>query len=498
MKNNNSSLQAWLPTTPWFFALGVLFWFSSLSVFNMGIDQEIALFNMDKTPWLEQGRWVAFLLSKYIYTQQVLFFFPHLIFILSCIGAYFLILNAYAIGTEHKKEALFLFPLFCAHPFWYLINEFYANIAATSTGLLCCAAALWCYQSQHPINNSLRLGAQAILLAVAIGSYQAFLFLACVLYLGTLFFTTEKNSPSRFFIQLVKIALLLGVGLVLYQLIQKTLLWRYNAHTYYLGNFFNPDHVIEHFHSIMETIFKGIKNTYLGNSLVYRYSLWAYGVLFALGLLVFLIKNPQALAIKLLLVLMMCLAPFSLNFLSGQFYYTMPLRTFIAVPFVAWLFTWFALSCFKSSHLKTLILGLALIGNLQLLHIHANYSSARIALIKHDEATALRVLDRIGELLPAGYSDTTYTLDVNGPLPYQSPYETVISSVTAGSFFTWDDGNPYRLMLYFKLLDSNLHLVNADPAQRDSLKPLYADMPVWPAPGSVRVHEGVILVRFGE
>lgn len=497
MQNNNSTLRAWLPSAPWLFALGFLFWFSSLSLFNLGIDQEIALFRTDQTAWLQQGRWVTFLIAHYLYPQQVLYFFPHVLFILSSIGAYVLILNAYAISTQYKKEALFLFPLFCAHPFWYLINEFYANIAATSLGLFCTAAAVWLYQLPATrLSNYIKIPLQVLLIAIAIGTYQSFLFLAFVFYVGTLLFTTEKPTLRCTLKQLLCIGLYMVAGVILYQIIQKSLQSIYDAPTTYLNLFINLEQYKEHSRYILNTIFKGIQDSYLGAPKVYRYSLAGYGVLFVLGVLCYLIKGPQTFLSKLGLILIILVSPFSLNFLSGQFYYTMPLRTFVAVPFVAWLFAWIAISSFQNKRLKTLLLALVFCANIQLLHVHSAYSSARIAVMKHDNITATLLLNRINELLPVNDTQHSYTLDVHGGLPYQSPYKHIIHSVSVGSFFNWDDGNAVRISAYLHYLNSNLNLEASTPAQHQNLLPIYQSMPTWPAPGSVQLHGQTILVKF--
>lgn len=498
MQNNNSTLQAWLPTAPWLFALGFLFWFSSLSVFNLGIDQETALFRTDHTAWLQQGRWATFLIAHFIYPQQVLYFFPHVLFILSSLSAYILVLSAYNISTKYKKEALFLFPLFCAHPFWYLLNEFYANIAATSVGLLCTAAALWLYQL--PLSNRLahycKIGLQIVLIAIAIGCYQSFLFLVCALYVGTLFFTPTKPPVLKVAKQLVGIGFYLLGGVLLYQLIQKTLQMVYDAPTSYLNLFINLAQYKEHYHYILSTIFNGIKHSYFGSPLVYQYSLVGYGLLFMLGLICYVLKGHQALISKVVLLVILLISPFSLNFLSGQFYYTMPLRTFVAVPFVAWLFAWFALTAFHNKYLHYLLLSLIVAANLQLLHIHSAYSSARIAVINHDKVTATLLLNRINEILPASGTQHQYILDIHGPLGYHTPYKHLIHSVSMGSFFNWDDGNAIRISSYLRYLNSNLQLEPSTPEQHQALLPLYESMPSWPALGSVQLHGHTLLVKF--
>lgn len=497
--NSTKNLQKWLPYTHWLFIIGCLCWFSSLSIFNLGIDQEFALFRTDQMVWLNQGRWVNFLISQYIYTQPVLYFFPHLFFIGCAVIAYLFILDSVSIPATQYKKALLLFPLFCAHPFWFFINEFYANIIPTSLGLLCSAFAVWLYSKELPLSKISKISAQLIALSIAIGAYQAFLFVAFALYIGVILWQMHSHSLKHNVLRLLQALGIIALSLVANYGFQYLLFIIYSAEPEYTNQFLHLHLVLEDPVPILKSILTGIKNSYWGEEAVYTSSLFGYGLIMIIGIISLLKTMPRSMRWFGLIVLAgWLISPFSLNFLSGAFAYTMPFRTFLAVPIVMFFVGLTALMHIKNSKWLALCISLTLIGNVQILHAHSRYTSAKLLLIQHDQQVAAQLMHRIYALIPDFQASKPYNLDVLGGISYFPPYSNVISSATNGSFFNWDDGNPYRIIYYLQALGFRGLTVNPNYEQRASLRPLYNDMPVWPAQGSVKVQNNTILVKFAD
>ena len=78
-----------------------------------------------------------------------------------------------------------------------------------------------------------------------------------------------------------------------------------------------------------------------------------------------------------------------------------------------------------------------------------------------------------------------------GPMVLERP--TVL---LGESFVEWTRDYPGRIALFMNLMGFYQYQI-LDDAERARLKPQYADMPVWPRPGSIRVIDGVVLVRLG-
>ena len=61
-------------------AIFALFYFSELAGFSLSIDEERALFRTDPAIWMEQGRWLAYLIERFVLPPPVLPFFPLFVF----------------------------------------------------------------------------------------------------------------------------------------------------------------------------------------------------------------------------------------------------------------------------------------------------------------------------------------------------------------------------------------------------------------------------------
>ena len=65
------------------------------------------------------------------------------------------------------------------------------------------------------------------------------------------------------------------------------------------------------------------------------------------------------------------------------------------------------------------------------------------------------------------------------------------------SFFEWDQGHPVRMVLYMKMM--GLYWYEwVSPEEKAALQSAYADMPVWPRSGSVRLVDGIVAVKLSE
>ena len=66
-----------------------------------------------------------------------------------------------------------------------------------------------------------------------------------------------------------------------------------------------------------------------------------------------------------------------------------------------------------------------------------------------------------------------------------------------GSFFDWDGGNLLRMVTYMKVMGyQNINMLGE--AERRRVTPLFAEMPVWPAAGSVRKVDDGYLVKLSQ
>ena len=67
----------------------------------------------------------------------------------------------------------------------------------------------------------------------------------------------------------------------------------------------------------------------------------------------------------------------------------------------------------------------------------------------------------------------------------------------SASFFDWDDGNANRMIKYMQLIGFR-NVFPLQPSDRIALTPKFKDMPAWPALGSIRLENGIYLIKLSE
>lgn len=496
---NNKNLHEWLRFSPWLLLAGLLFWFGSLTTFNLGIDQEFALYRTDERVWISQGRWVIFFLTQYIYSQPVISYLPHLLFITLLTFSYVLILDAFAIDPKKKWLALVGAGLFIAHPIWYFIAEFYTNIVPTGLGIFSCSLALWLY-SQQEKTTPLGIIAQLALIVFALGSYQAFILAMAAMYFAFLvhLFIKTRLTLKQLLIKVASTVCYLLLALVVNQVFLQLLYKIYDVAPSYVNNLLNTQAIFSDFFAIAHSVSTGGLSLYVGSADLYGSSLVFIGIAFVIG---FMVLAVEALKKKKLLMSVALLAasaaiPLSLHGAAAGFWH-MPLRATIALPFIAWFIGTYALFNLKNHYAKTAMVVLLCLANLQLLNVHATYSSAKQLTLDYDQRIAGLLFNDITTLLPDYNFKEIQPLSVKGGLSYQSPYGHVPTTAITGSFFWWDGGSAPRISYYLRSIGlPGLEAVT--PQQDELLQPYYENMPIWPAHGSIQLHEGALLIRLGE
>ena len=78
-----------------------------------------------------------------------------------------------------------------------------------------------------------------------------------------------------------------------------------------------------------------------------------------------------------------------------------------------------------------------------------------------------------------------------------SVYPLVYTTTSGASFFEWDDGNPLRMVRYMNLVGYPQYVPVAID-QRPRFASVYQEMPIWPMEGSVKLLDGVVLVKLSE
>lgn len=193
--------------------------------------------------------------------------------------------------------------------------------------------------------------------------------------------------------------------------------------------------------------------------------------------------------ISLLLILLFC--PFILMYINGE---VLPARTMMAFPLLLAMLWWLVYRQLNLSGRKILlILAFALFITNTGITTRLFYSSW--VSWQADRDMANRIYDRICNLdLP----DNGQPVKVAFIGKYDREENNLFlkSDIFGASFFAWDDGNPVRMLFFFKTIGIN----NISLFPKEKIKANFADtipkLPCWPYKGSVCLYKNVVIVKL--
>jgi|GEM_PF-1606111 len=495
--------------------LGIFLFFNfyQLSHFSISIDDEFAIMSPFPEVWIAQGRFINFLFEKYLIQRPVMPFVPLAVFGVLVVGGYIFLLKSLRVPTA--GSAFLFFPIFCAFPTWSLLTAFQANTPPAGLAVLACGYASWLFRQRCEQDDlSLSRSAPSALIimiagAVATGCYQSFLlFFAITLLLPLLALAREGRSVVRLGQDLRRALLLLIAAGAVYAGVQRLFFsWLMTSEA---GAKLNADYILGYvrFEALLTsplTVLRQLLNealaVYLGGNLVYGMAAPAFALLtlFVVAASVWSgwrrwgARGVIAAAIGSAIVLTL---PFGLNPMSGGL---MPFRSLVGVPVALT-----GLGLIGFSVLPTWgrrVGGLVLIASLlTMLQIEGRYNATRSLVALQDQQLASALARRIAVLVGPLSLKYPVKVDVFGWRTPSLPYARADGSTIGASFFEWDQGNPYRITAYMRLLGYNVVTLSSEErlADAERLK-RFLRMPAWPAPDSVQQESnGTILIKLSE
>jgi uncharacterized membrane protein len=497
-----------LKKLPLLIIIACLFWILSLVTYSISIDDEFAAIRKGYTIWLEQGRWSVYLLTKYILPQPVIPFLPHFIFCISLSSSYLIILRAHLIKLDWKS--VLLFPVFMAFPIWYYISEFYANLLAASLGITLCSIALLVFRScLHQLDRQnlkakvfIQLSVfQVVLLTIAIGAYQSYLFAFLSMGFGLILIRYVQNAHINLPIlsqQVMYLILILLISLGLYKITLYLFQVGLGVHTTYVDGFIDTRLIIDRPWSVIESTVREAMKIYAGSSDIYGVSIGASGLLMLLGVISFYnsVRGWKRQAVVLILIVGCISVPFVLNLLAGGAT-KMPYRSLVAIPYVIWLFAAATIYINRNLVIKFVACILTVISAFQLINAHSTYSAVSQLTLEHDKLLAAEIYQKIILKLPSDKHLSSYAIDLYGAKFFKSVFPRIQTSTIGASFFDWDGGNPGRITHFMRLLGyDNVTVLSHE--QRQDILSNYDEMSIWPSQQSIRIIGNVILVKMGE
>jgi len=489
-------------------AIFSIFYFSELANFSLSIDEEKAIFRHNAAVWVGQDRWLSYLIEQFVLPPPVLPFFPLFLFGALASLSYMIVARIHQYRLE-EWPVLLVFILFSAFPVLYFALDFSFVTVSFGIGILLSCLCLFLFDramdritapAAHRGGMIGLFAAQALLGAAAIGVYQSLILLIAA-GCGGIFLLRYLRGPAMPLRQILLVHAYLvcaiAASVILSVLISRGFQWLLGLQPAYVGGFIRPERLLDSPLAVIRNLIREYWAIYGGKRAVYGFRYVTFPALLLLGMFALAVRAPRRNAktvfFVILYMLAMTLIPFAINPVSGG---ELPYRTLIAVPYVFWFFAAGAVV----SHIpvvRRIGIALAIIVSIQCLYTFSTFQAQKRLVLDHDKLLASEIYQRIVGQIPDFDRSKTYTVDFYGAHEFQSVYREIEGSTLSGSFFEWDGGNPGRIVDFMKILGYS-NFVRADQAAQQALLPIMQDMPIWPAAGSVRVADGIVLVRLGE
>jgi hypothetical protein len=452
--------------------------------------------------WLGEGRWTVFLIESLLFPQPAIPYAPFIVLIVCLAISYSLITRVHNYPANWKTYASY--PLFCAFPTWWFISEFYSNVPAVGIGVLLVSISIFLtYRNSRAdcINSPLKTGSRlaiVMLLACAIGAYQSLILLYLVMAAGVaLIKLLRSNGKACVLVEqairkIVQIIVLTAASILLYVAINYAAQKISGEHSAYIGNFIKIDILLKAPRWLAFTVVTDAWHVYSGAISVFGASMPLASVLLVLSTVTIAFGGNSRAAVCLFLWLFVLTAPFALQFLSGV--HAVPLRSMLSLAYVTWLMGMILLS---HTRIAVALIGTIVVGiyQLQIISVTSQYIALANITQAHDRMLAADIYRRIGELSYDFDRDSPIEIDVYGHKKINTVYAKGRSSMIGDSFFDWNRGNLLRMVTYMKVMGYQSIKMGEEDARR-AMTPLFEDMSVWPAAGSVKKVGERYLVRL--
>lgn len=510
-KTCRASMTNWgaeLNSFRYFFVIAILFNYVWLGPLQVSIDGELAAFNFFMDHYISQGRWGAFLFQKYVMPLTCIPYLPVLLYCFFISISYLIVLRALNIAIN--AYSYFSFPIFCSFPTINYVLEYNTAFSGLGPFLFLTFIAFYIlkikfvdviFEQKKIVFKDLFSNyffVPLIILSFVLSVSQLYFLIFFVIFLSLLLMKASENpTPINCIMHsLVFIFLFFFLSLLIYFLITKIVLILLGLNVYYVDEFFSPQGWLEKPVYLLNFFFNTFYTTYLGFESLYKTPMYAAGLVFVAGLLIFLLnvlkeKRKIYVSLNLLLLIIFILVPFSVYFCACR---KLPDRFYLAAIYVIWTC---AIFIFKSRYSFVRICGFVLVVllNFQILMATSAYAATREIRYNYDKFAAFSIYERIALAHDSFSPEKKYQVDFYGGFGVVNIFPSVEWATMNASFFAMDGGNINRILSFMKLL--GIH--NLVPPERDrkQLVPYYSDMPIWPSRGSIKVIDGITLVKLG-
>ncbi len=476
--------------------IGVLTYGFAIFSFTLTIDQEFAaLAPKPALSWLAQGRWGTYLLNTLLLPHPIMPVLPTTIFVVALAASYVL------------TSITWRWPPCAAHyagaPFAIALPVLVHIVAFTN---LAYAVALGYLFGALAVHLAARRGTWPAIAAVvsatlAVSIYQPLLMFPFVSFLVLSALRLPEDGAVRAFKSVLTFAGMLAVSLVLYYAVWRFLLAWMNLEASYVDGFFqlealfsSPVPILKQMLAFAGSILSGSSEVFLEE----KRKIIGITMILAMALAAWSAWRRTRTAIDFASIILLLATAVSANLLLAVISLgSLPYRTLVGTPIGVAGLVFFAMSRRNPLALRWTL------GFLCTLCMVGFASAANRVLYAHflagmaDRDLGNRVIERLTSV--GAYSQNQCpAVEFVGAhsIPASRLFIKVNGSTLGASFFEWDFGNPERI-LYF--LGSMGYCVRAASGQQRSMLPdRVREMPSWPDPDSVRLIDGLAVVKFSD
>ncbi|EGV28581.1 hypothetical protein ThidrDRAFT_3649 [Thiorhodococcus drewsii AZ1] len=469
--------------------------------FNISIDDEILAYQ-SASKFVDLGRWLFPLIRESFWPQVITPLGPYILFGLCIALGYLYILRAFGIF----RPALFHYSAFAAFilfPIWPAQLEFNANVIPLGVATLAISTSI--LLASRPIDTSFSKGvwhiiAPAALISIAAGAYQSAVLIYPVIITGV--FLQNRLKPTfspatkntRHVIAATSILLL---GCIIYLAIAAIAMKIYGIPpSPYGSSFVNIKTLFSAPQNALSGMMQNLWNVYFAWWKPFGTASYAIPTTILTGAAIALYAardSRQKILWVLLGVTLILASPAAFCLLSGH---ELPLRTLLGAPFALLVLLLLFYHSTNSDTTRKAALAAALLIALEGLYIQSIHQARSALAQKHDMLLASAIntdILRTPNLPKRG----PITIDFSGAKKFESVYPALPTTTAGASFFEWDGGNPYRMVKYMNLIGYHRYIA-VDQETRARIAPHYSTMPEWPLEGSIKVVDGVVLIKISD
>ncbi|MCZ8144477.1 glucosyltransferase domain-containing protein [Flavobacterium sp.] len=470
------------------FALAILAYGFALSNFTVSIDNEAPIF---PDFGMSFGRWGQNLIRYHLFAGFLQYFTLLLSLFLFSLSA----VKLSALFKFNNYTSYFFCALFVTFPqlSYQLVFSIMADVAGIGFLLSVISVELFLkgIQANSLIKKILLLIAVPLLLMFTLSIYQAFVLVPITIFV-ILFFIKTFEDTFELIPEIKKTLLFIGIVVlsILFYSISVKLICPPIEKSEYLSSFVsgNSENIFSNFLSLCKNHLKG--TSYYGEKLYILIPL-----LFAL-LLPNLFINKKYFVYRILILFFLSISPFIISFFITNGYH--PPRLYLTSNLIFAFGISLFIDRFKISSqniVKTLVTLIVIIN----IYFVTNLFYSVNKIYKHDK----KIAEKIDSIIQSKYpnfsvGDKTVYFYGYFNYDYHQKFRLENSEIFGGSFFSWDNGNNYRIINFIKEADVADYKMLESKEKLSIIKDSITNMKVWPDYDSVKMIDNVVVVKLGK